>query len=81
MKILIAVPVLAGGHTPVFPETFHKVVGIGDADLRADVLNGVVGGAKQLDGAVLFLLNNDAAAFITGVCLPIDGAFSSYSGV
>ena len=36
---------------------------------------------KELDGAVLFLLNNDAASFITGVCLPIDGGFSSYSGV
>ncbi|MCR5450589.1 MAG: SDR family oxidoreductase [Solobacterium sp.] len=35
----------------------------------------------ELAGAVLFLLNNDAASFITGVTLPIDGGFSSYSGV
>ena len=32
-------------------------------------------------GAMLFLLNNDAASFITGVCIPIDGGFSAYSGV
>ena len=32
-------------------------------------------------GALLFLLNNDAAGFITGICLPIDGGFSAYSGV
>ncbi len=36
---------------------------------------------KDLSGAVLFLLNNDAAGFITGVTLPIDGGFSAYSGV
>ena len=36
---------------------------------------------KELSGAVLFLLNNDAASFITGVTIPIDGGFSAYSGV
>ena len=35
----------------------------------------------ELSGAVLFLLNNDAAGFITGVTIPIDGGFSAYSGV
>jgi NAD(P)-dependent dehydrogenase (short-subunit alcohol dehydrogenase family) len=35
----------------------------------------------ELAGAVLFLLNNDAAGFITGVTLPIDGGFSAYAGV
>ena len=30
---------------------------------------------------LLFLLNNEAASFITGVCIPIDGGFSAYSGV
>ena len=34
-----------------------------------------------LCGALLFLLNNDAAGFITGICLPVDGGFSAYSGV
>ena len=36
---------------------------------------------KELAGAVLFLLNNEAASFITGVCIPMDGGFSAYSGV
>lgn len=35
----------------------------------------------ELAGALLFLLNNEAASFITGVTLPIDGGFSAYSGV
>ena len=35
----------------------------------------------ELSGAVLFLLNNDAAGFITGVTIPIDGGFSAYCGV
>lgn len=36
---------------------------------------------KELDGVVLFLLNNEAASYITGVCIPVDGGFSAYSGV
>ena len=36
---------------------------------------------EELNGALLFLLNNAAAGFITGVTLPIDGGFSAYSGV
>lgn len=42
---------------------------------------GRFGETEELLGAVLFLLNDDAAGFITGVCIPIDGGFSSYSGV
>lgn len=42
---------------------------------------GRFGEANELDGGLLFLLNNDAAGFITGVTLPIDGGFSAYSGV
>ena len=42
---------------------------------------GRFGEAEELVGAVLFLLNNAAASFITGVVLPIDGGFSAYSGV
>ena len=42
---------------------------------------GRFGKTEELVGAVLFLLNNDAASFITGVVLPIDGGFSAYSGV
>lgn len=39
------------------------------------------GRTEELLGSVLFLLNNEAAGFITGVVLPIDGGFSAYSGV
>lgn len=42
---------------------------------------GRFGEANELEGALLFLLNNAAAGFITGVVLPIDGGFSAYSGV
>ena len=39
------------------------------------------GEAEELLGSMLFLLNEEAAGFITGVILPIDGGFSAYSGV
>lgn len=42
---------------------------------------GRFGRAEELDGALLFLLSEEAASFITGVVLPIDGGFSAYSGV
>ncbi len=42
---------------------------------------GRFGEAEELTGTMLFLLNNDAASFITGVVIPIDGGFSAYSGV
>ena len=42
---------------------------------------GRFGESQELDGALLFLLNNAAAGFITGVVLPVDGGFSAYSGV
>lgn len=42
---------------------------------------GRFGESAELNGALLFLLNNDAASFITGVTIPIDGGFSAYSGV
>lgn len=42
---------------------------------------GRFGEANELEGALLFLLNNQAAGFITGVVLPVDGGFSAYSGV
>ena len=42
---------------------------------------GRFGESRELAGGLLFLLNNDAAGFITGVVLPIDGGFSAYSGV
>jgi len=42
---------------------------------------GRFGESEELLGALLFLLNNDAASFITGVVIPVDGGFSAYSGV
>lgn len=42
---------------------------------------GRFGEPEELIGAVLFLLSEKAAGFITGVVLPIDGGFASYSGV
>ena len=42
---------------------------------------GRFGESRELEGGLLFLVNNEAAGFITGVVLPIDGGFSAYSGV
>ena len=39
------------------------------------------GEANELLGGLLFFLCDEAASFITGVVLPIDGGFSAYSGV
>jgi NAD(P)-dependent dehydrogenase (short-subunit alcohol dehydrogenase family) len=51
------------------------------AKILAATPMGRFGDAEELNGALLFLLNNDAAGFITGVVLPVDGGFSAYSGV
>ena len=42
---------------------------------------GRFGESNELEGGLLFLVNEEAAGFITGVVLPIDGGFSAYSGV
>lgn len=42
---------------------------------------GRFGEIDELIGALLFLVNNEAAGFITGVCIPVDGGFAAYSGV
>lgn len=42
---------------------------------------GRFGDEKELIGSLLFLVSPQAASFITGVVLPIDGGFSAYSGV
>ena len=42
---------------------------------------GRFGEPEELVGAVLFLLDEKCAGFITGVVLPIDGGFNAYSGV
>lgn len=42
---------------------------------------GRFGESSDLDGALLYLVNNDAAGYVTGVIIPVDGGFLSYSGV
>lgn len=42
---------------------------------------GRFGQTEELEGSLLFLVNEKAAGFITGVVLPVDGGFSAYSGV
>ena len=42
---------------------------------------GRFGEIDELVGATLFLLSEEAASFIIVICIPIDGGFSSYSGV
>ena len=42
---------------------------------------GRFGETEELEGSLLFLVNEKAAGFITGVVLPVDGGFSAYSGV
>ena len=42
---------------------------------------GRFGECEELEGSVLFLVDESASGFITGVILPVDGGFSAYSGV
>ncbi len=51
------------------------------AKILAATPMGRFGEAEELNGALLFLLNNQVAGFITGVVIPVDGGFAAYSGV
>ncbi len=42
---------------------------------------GKFGDADDLIGTLLWLVDNDAAGFVTGVVVPVDGGFSAFSGV
>jgi len=42
---------------------------------------GRFGKPEELLGTLMFLTNNEASGFITGVVIPIDGGFNAYSGV
>jgi len=42
---------------------------------------GRFGEVEELVGSVLFLACEEASGFVNGCCIPIDGAFASYSGV
>lgn len=37
--------------------------------------------ALDLDGTLLYLIDDQSAGFVTGVVIPVDGGFSAYSGV
>lgn len=39
------------------------------------------GRPEELLGALLFLVDEKAASFVTGIVIPVDGGFSAYSGV
>lgn len=39
------------------------------------------GEARELVGTLLYLVSEDASGFVNGVVIPVDGAFSAYSGV
>lgn len=42
---------------------------------------GKFGSPQDLVGALLWLVSNDAAGFVTGTVIPVDGGFSAFSGV
>jgi len=42
---------------------------------------GRFGESEELIGGLLFLLDDNASSFVTGIVLPVDGGFSAYSGV
>lgn len=39
------------------------------------------GEPEELLGALLFLASSEASSFVSGVCIPVDGAFAAYAGV
>ncbi|MBQ8739462.1 MAG: SDR family oxidoreductase [Clostridia bacterium] len=51
----------------------------------AKILNatpmGRFGKPEELVGTLLWLCDNEASGFVTGICVPVDGGFSAYSGV
>ena len=42
---------------------------------------GRFGKPQELLGALMFLVDEKAASFVTGIVIPVDGGFSAYSGV
>ncbi|MBQ4116489.1 MAG: SDR family oxidoreductase [Clostridia bacterium] len=42
---------------------------------------GRFGEASELGGTLMWLVDNEAASFVTGIVVPVDGGFSAYSGV
>jgi NAD(P)-dependent dehydrogenase (short-subunit alcohol dehydrogenase family) len=48
--------------------------------LRATPM-GRFGKPEELNGTLLFLIDNEKSSFVTGVVIPVDGGFNAYSGV
>lgn len=42
---------------------------------------GRYGKPEELFGTLMWLIDNEAAGFVTGITVPVDGGFSAYSGV
>ncbi|MDL2217177.1 SDR family oxidoreductase [Christensenellaceae bacterium OttesenSCG-928-M15] len=42
---------------------------------------GRFGKKEELIGTLLYLVDDDASGFVTGIVIPVDGGFSAYSGV
>lgn len=42
---------------------------------------GRFGKVSELGGTLMWLVDNEAASFVTGIVVPVDGGFSAYSGV
>ena len=42
---------------------------------------GRFGKAEELNGALMWLIDNELSSFVTGIVVPVDGGFSAYSGV
>jgi NAD(P)-dependent dehydrogenase (short-subunit alcohol dehydrogenase family) len=42
---------------------------------------GRFGEADEMSGAVRWLIDDDTAAFVTGICIPVDGGFLACSGL
>ena len=50
-------------------------------DIIAGTPMGRFGNPEELIGAALFLASDDAACFVNGIVLPVDGGYSAFSGV
>ena len=50
-------------------------------DIIAGTPMGRFGNPEELIGAALFLVSDDAAGFVNGIVLPVDGGYSAFSGV
>ncbi len=64
---------------------FYEADGVTPTPRLGRIIEGTpmkrLGTPDELLGAVLFLCDEKAASFITGAVLPIDGGYTSYSGV